>query len=162
MEKYEVKNVTQASEIKNAYDTAIAENKQYYRTISNTGKIYGWVNGKHVIADNTNAVMVDGEFWFANPQYVEPIVEETAEEVVEEVVEQTEEEIIEEVCDTMQEMVEETQVVEPQVDYKALYDKQVEENEALIKNTHELVKELEAVKTEFANYKAIVEAFKKL
>ena len=153
MNKYEVKGVTQASEIKNAYETAIAENKEYYRTISNTGKIYGWVNGKHVIADKTNAVVVDGEFWFANPQYVEP---------VEEVIEQTEEEIIDEVCDTMEEMVEEVVEEEPQVDYKALYETEVESNKALLKEINDIISELNAVKTDFANYKAVVEAFKKL
>ena len=137
MEKYEVKGVTQANEIKKAYDTAIAQNNKYYRTISNTGKIYGWVGGKHCIADNNNAVFIDGEYWFENEHYVEPVVE-------------------------VEEKVEETDELFGDTYYKELYEEEVEKNEALLKETNELVAELDLVKKEFANYKAVVEAFKKL
>lgn len=146
MEMYEVKGVTQASEIKKAYETAIAENKKYYRTISNTGKIYGWINGKHYIADKDNAVFVNGEYWFENEEYVEPVAE-----------------VVDELCEAMQEMVDEVvdEVVD-ETDYKALYKEEVAVNNEITKELNAVKQELQKVKGEFADYKAIVEAFKKL
>ena len=145
--KYEVKKVKQASEIRQAYQTAVESNKKYYRAISETGKIYGMVNGKHEIANNKNAVIVDGEYWFVNDQYVEPV----------------EEQVLEEVYETMQEMADEVvdEVVD-ETDYKLLYEQEVVKTNGLMKEVNVIRQELQKVKGEFADYKAIVEAFKKL
>ena len=145
--KYEVKKVKQASEIRQAYQVAVESNKKYYRTISETGKIYGMVNGKHEIANNNNAVIVDGEYWFVNDKYVEPKAEEVVDKIVE--VEQ------EKVDDTVDEVVDET-------NYKALYEEEVAKNATLQNHANAIQQELHKVKGEFADYKAIVEAFKKL
>ena len=140
--KYEVRKVKQASEIRQAYQTAIESNKKYYRAISESGKIYGIVNGHHEIDNDNNAVVVDGEYWFVNDKYVEPI-----------------EEVVDEVAETMQEMVDE---VVDETDYKALYEEENVKAKELAKEVNALMQELQKVKGEFADYKAIVEAFKKL
>lgn len=148
--KYEVKKVKQASEIRQAYQIAVESNKKYYRAISETGRIYGMVNGHHEIANDKNAVVVDGEYWFENEHYVEPVVEPV-------------DEVVDELCETMQEMVDE--VVDEVVDetgYKALYEEEVVKGKELAKEVNALMQELQKVKGEFADYKAIVEAFKKL
>lgn len=144
--KYEVKKVKQASEIRQAYQTAIESNKKYYRAISETGRIYGMVNGKHEEANSYNAVVVDGEYWFENEHYVEPV-----------------DEVVDELCETMQEMVDEVvdEVVD-ETDYKALYQEEVATNKEIAKELNAVKQELQKVKGEFADYKAIVEAFKKL
>ena len=142
--KYEVKKVKQASEIRQAYQTAIESNKKYYRAISESGKIYGIVNGHHEIANDNNAVVVDGEYWFENDHYVEPTIEE---------------EVIEEAVETMQKMVDE---VVDETDYKALYKEEVAVNNEITKELNAVKQELQKLKGEFADYKAIVEAFKKL
>ena len=144
--KYEVKKVKQASEIRQAYQTAIESNKKYYRAISETGRIYGMVNGKHEEANSYNAVVVDGEYWFENEHYVEPVVEPV-------------DEVVDELCETMQEMVDE---VVDETDYKALYEEENVKAKELAKEVNALMQELQKVKGEFADYKAIVEAFKKL
>ena len=144
--KYEVKKVKQASEIRQAYQTAIESNKKYYRAISETGRIYGMVNGHHEIANDKNAVVVDGEYWFINDKYVEPVVEPV-------------DEVVDELCETMQEMVDE---VVDETDYKALYKEEVSVNNEITKELNAVKQELQKVKGEFADYKAIVEAFKKL
>lgn len=144
--KYEVKKVKQASEIRQAYQTAIESNKKYYRAISETGRIYGMVNGKHEEANSNNAVVVDGEYWFENEHYVEPVVEPV-------------DEVVDELCETMQEMVDE---VVDETDYKALYQEEVATNKEIAKELNAVKQELQKVKGEFADYKAIVEAFKKL
>lgn len=144
--KYEVKKVKQASEIRQAYQTAIESNKKYYRAISETGRIYGMVNGHHEIANDKNAVVVDGEYWFINDKYVEPVVEPV-------------DEVVDELCETMQEMVDK---VVDETDYKALYEEEVVKGKELAKEVNALMQELQKVKGEFADYKAIVEAFKKL
>ena len=144
--KYEVKQVKQASEIRQAYQTAIESNKKYYRAISESGKIYGIVNGHHEIANDNNAVVVDGEYWFENEHYVEPVVEPV-------------DEVVDELCETMQEMVDE---VVDETDYKALYEEENVKAKELAKEVNALTQELQKVKGEFADYKAIVEAFKRL
>lgn len=148
--KYEVKKVKQAGEIRQAYQTAIDGNKKYYRAISETGKIYGIVNGHHEIANDKNAVIVDGEYWFVNDQYVEPVVEPI-------------DKVVDELCETMQEMVDEVvdEVVD-ETDYKALYEEEVATNKEIAKELNAVKQELQKVKGEFADYKAIVEAFKRL
>ena len=144
--KYEVKKVKQASEIRQAYQIAVESNKKYYRAISETGRIYGMVNGHHEIANDKNAVVVDGEYWFINDKYVEPVVEPV-------------DEVVDELCETMQEMVDE---VVDETDYKALYEEEVATNKEIAKELNAVKQELQKVKGEFADYKAIVEAFKRL
>lgn len=96
MEIYEVKGVSQASEIKKAYEEAVKANAPKYRAVSKTNLIYGWDEkaNKFVKAEI-------GQEWFENPHYVAPAepIEEIVEETVEEVVEPIEE-----------------------IDYKALYE----------------------------------------
>lgn len=159
MESYEVKGISQASEVKRAYETAVEQNMKFYRAVSGSGKPYGWVNGRHVLADNTNAEVIDGEFWFKNDKYIEP---QTEEEILDEVVETLEETIIEE------ESVKEEPIKE-EIDYKALYEtekgKAKELENALLETTTELTTtqdQLNMINQEFAEYKAVVEAFKKL
>jgi glutathionylspermidine synthase len=148
--KYEVKQVKQASEIRQAYQTAVETNKKYYRAISESGKIYGMVNGHHEIANDKIAVMVDGEYWFENDKYVEPV-------------EQTDEEVIEEAVETINEMVDEmVDEVVDETNYKKLYEEEVAVNKEIAKELNAVKQELQKVKGEFADYKAIVEAFKKL
>lgn len=61
---YEVK-VTHASEVQAAYEHVKANNIKYYRTIAPNGSIYGWLDGKYVLA-------AKGQDWFENPDYIEP------------------------------------------------------------------------------------------
>ena len=136
--KYEVKKVKQAGEIRQAYQMAVDCNKKYYRAISETGRIYGMVNGKHEEANSKNAVVIDGEYWFENEHYVEPI---------------------EEIVETMKEMVDD---VVDETDYKTLYEEELTTNKEIVKELNAVKQELQKVKGEFADYKAIVEAFKKL
>lgn len=75
---YEVFNATATSEIKNAYDTVVANNRKYYRCFTQSGKIIGWYNNKHISemdARNNHPdiiVDLDGQTWFINPEYKEP------------------------------------------------------------------------------------------
>lgn len=163
MEKYEVKGISQSNEIKGAYETAVAENKEFYRAISGSGKVYGWVGGKHALADNGNSVEVDGERWFRNDKYVAPTDEKTDDKVLEEAVEAIEEVIEQPVEEKAEEPVAE-KVAE--TDYKALYEAEVAKvadlESKLIEanNAVEAAKgELEIAKTEFTNYKEIVTNF---
>ena len=100
--------------------------------------LYGMVNGKHEEANSKNAVVIDGEYWFENEHYVEPI---------------------EEIVETMKEMVDD---VVDETDYKTLYEEELTKNKAFAKEINALTQELQKVKGEFADYKAIVEAFKRL
>lgn len=183
MENYEVTNVSETSEIKKAYEEAVAQNSKYYRAVSKSGAIYGW---------NTEAInpktgmkgyyikAVAGQEWFENDKYVEPIVEKTNEEIIDEAVEalnetveETKETVVEpenaptnEETEKVEEVInkvdmeettatnEQNSVVE-EIDYKALYETMVAEKSEV---------EARLIETEkaFAEYKAIVEAFKAL
>ena len=169
MENYEVKNISQTSEIKKAYEEAVAQNAKFYRAISSSGAIYGWnseginpktgLKGVHVKA-------VDGQEWFENDKYVEPIVEKTDDEIIDEAVEALDKELDESNAE-VQEIVEEAKeevvnevateepTTEQTVDYKALYETAIAEKDEL---------EAKLIETEkaFADYKAVVEAFKAL
>lgn len=137
MENYEVKGVSNASEIKKAYTEAVAGNNKYYRAVSKTNQIYGW-------DENTNNFVKAqaGQEWFENPHYVEPIEEPIEEKV----------DILEEMVEVANEMVEEVkaeEVVEekePEVDYKALYE--------------EKCVELDNLKGEYENAKKCVDYYK--
>ena len=111
---YEVKGVSQATEIKKAYEEAVMANAPKYRAVSKTNQYYGW-------DENTNKFVKAeiGQEWFDNPHYVEP-VEEVTEEPIEEIVEPIIEEMADEVkAEEVEEKVEEK---EPVIDYKALYE----------------------------------------
>ncbi|MDE6966755.1 MAG: hypothetical protein K2O94_07240 [Clostridiales bacterium] len=59
---------TTTDEVQAAYEYAVANNKRYYRAKTKSGKIFGWIGGKHVIAE-------DGQEWFDNPHYKAPAAE---------------------------------------------------------------------------------------
>ena len=137
---YEVKGVSQATEIRKAYEEAVKSNAPKYRAVSKTNLIYGWDEkaNKFIKAEI-------GQEWFDNPHYVAPI--ETVEEPIEEAVEP----IVEEMVEVANEMVEEVkaeEVVEEteEIDYKALYE--------------EKCKEFEEVKGEYENAKKCVDYYK--
>ena len=67
--------------------------------------------------------------------------------------------IFEEIVETMKEMVDD---VVDETDYKTLYEEELTKNKAFAKEINALTQELQKVKGEFADYKAIVEAFKRL
>lgn len=122
---YEVENITQASEIKNAYEEVIKANVPKYRAKSKTNKYYGW-------DENTNKFIraEKGQEWFDNPHYVAPI-----EEVIDEI-EPVEEPVPEE--DT----------------YKLLYAEKCSELENVNAKLNTIESELENVKQVAASYKA--------
>lgn len=152
MEQYEVKEVTQASEIKKAYEEAVKANAPKYRAISKTNLIYGWDEkaNKHIRAEV-------GQEWFDNPHYVEPI---------EEKVEKAEEPIIEEMVEVANEMIEEVKaeekVAEPEIDYKALYDEKCKEVDGLKEDLETAKKYAEHYKAETEELKDGLSAFKTL
>ena len=152
MENYEVKGVSQATEIRKAYEEAVKANAPKYRAVSKTNQYYGW-------DENTNKFIKAqiGQEWFDNPHYVAPIEEPIVEDMVEVANEMIEEVKVEEVAK------------EPEVDYKALYEESCIAQEKLINALAEkdkLIAKLEleksTIKKEFDEYKAVVEAFKKL
>ena len=99
MENYEVKGVSQATEIRKAYEEAVKANAPKYRAISKTNLIYGWDEkaNKFIKAEI-------GQEWFDNPHYVAPV--ETVEEPIEE------EPVVEEMVEVANEMVEEVKAEE--------------------------------------------------
>lgn len=145
MENYEVKGVSQASEIKKAYEEAIKSNAPKYRAISKTNAIYGWdaTANKFIKAQG-------GQEWFDNPHYVAPV-----EEIVEEPIEVVEEKV--------EEVIEPIEEKEPEVDYKALYEEKCAELEE-IKNSYENAKQVancykqenEAIKDGLSAFKALL------
>lgn len=60
---YEVR-ATLASEVEAAYEYAKTHNIKFYRATTESGKIFGWKDGHHVVA-------TDGQEWFENPDYEE-------------------------------------------------------------------------------------------
>lgn len=162
MENYEVKGVSQTSEIKKAYEEAVKANAPKYRAVSKTNLYYGWdeKTNKHVRAEI-------GQEWFDNPHYVAPV-----EEVVEEI---SEEQIIEELAQVAEEMVEEVkteevvaenttteEVKEPEIDYKALYEEKCQEVDGLKEDLENAKKYAEHYKAENEELKDGLLAFKTL
>ena len=137
MENYEVKGVSQATEIRKAYEEAVKANAPKYRAVSKTNQYYGWNE-----ATNKFIKAEIGQEWFDNPHYVEPIEEPIVEEpIVEEMVEVANE-MVEEV---KAEEVKETLTTE-EIDYKALYE--------------EKCVELDNLKGEYENAKKCVDYYK--
>ena len=128
MENYEVKGVSQATEIKKAYEDAVKANAPKYRAVSKTNLIYGW-------DEKTNKFIKAeiGQEWFDNPHYVAP------EEPVEEP-------IVEEMVEVAKEMVEEVKaqetIAEP-VEEKPNFEAMYNEAEGTIKALKEKVASLE-------------------
>lgn len=152
MENYEVKGVSQASEIRKAYEEAVKANAPKYRAISKTNLIYGWDE-----KDNKFIKAEIGQEWFENPHYIAPVetIEET-EDVLDEVVEVAEE-MVEEV--KAEEVVEEK---EPEIDYKALYEEKCQEVDGLKEDLESAKKYAEHYKAENAELKDGLLAFKTL
>jgi hypothetical protein len=150
MGNYEVKGVSQATEIRKAYEEAVKANAPKYRAISKTNLIYGWDEkaNKFIKAEI-------GQEWFDNPHYVAPI-EETVEPIVEEMVEVANE-MVEEV---KAEEVEEPE--EPEVDYKALYEEKCKELEKVKKGYEVLKNDLDNYKVKVCDFLDSLEELKKL
>ena len=132
MENYEVKGVSQATEIRKAYEEAVKLNAPKYRAVSKTNQYYGWdeKTNKHVKAEI-------GQEWFDNPHY-QPI-----EEVIEE----------------PQEMVKEVKAAVEEIDYKALYEEKRKELEEIKGENEELKKGFETLKNDLLFYKSKVTVF---
>ena len=147
MENYEVKGVSQATEIRQAYEEAVKANAPKYRAISKSNAIYGWdeKTNKHVKA-------LIGQEWFDNPHYVAPVEEPIEEPIVEEMVE------------VANEMVEEVKAEEkePEVDYKALYEEKRKEVDGLKEDLESAKQYAERYKTENEELKDGLLAFKTL
>lgn len=153
MENYEVKGVSQATEIRKAYEKAVKANAPKYRAVSKTNLIYGWDEkaNKFIKAEI-------GQEWFDNPHYVAPV--ETVEEPIEEAVEP----IVEEMVEVANEMVEEVKAEEkePEVDYKALYEEKCKEVDGLKEDLETAKKYAEHYKQENEELKDGLFAFKAL
>lgn len=147
MENYEIKGVSQATEIRKAYEEAVKANAPKYRAVSKTNLIYGW-------DEKTNKFIKAeiGQEWFDNPHYVAP-VEETIEET---------EDVLDEVVEVAEEMVEEVKAEETveKIDYKALYEQAqgaikelLDENGKLKEEIDGLEKDLDRCEEVINNYK---------
>lgn len=149
MEKYEVKNIGNASEIREVYRHAKDNNIKYYRAVSKTNQIYGW----NEQANNFVKAQA-GQDWFENPHYQERIEVKT--------------DILEEVEEVANEMVEEVKVEETvveqveKVDYKALYEEKCIELDKANAEKDIYIDKYQKVSEEFTAYREIVEKFKAL
>ena len=145
MENYEIKGVSQASEIKKAYEEAVKANAPKYRAVSKTNQYYGWDEkaNKHIKAEI-------GQEWFDNLHYVAPIEEVV--KPIQEMVEVTNE-IIEEV------KVQETVEAVEEIDYKALYEEEKVKSQELITKNEELKKGFETLKNDLLLLKSKVTVF---
>ena len=145
MENYEVKGVSQATEIRKTYEEAVKANAPKYRAVSKTNQYYGWdeKTNKHVKAEV-------GQEWFDNPHYqpVEEVIEEPIQEMVE-------------VANEMVEEVKAQETVEAvkKIDYKALYEEKCKELEEVKGENEELKKGFETLKNDLLFYKSKVTLF---
>ena len=163
MEKYEIKDVTASVQVEKGYNDAVFNNYKYYRAISAKGNVYGWnAKEKKLFKDGIGSVTVDGEIWYLNEQYIEPIEEVEIPEITEEIVEETPVEVEEVVEDTIT-----AEVVIPEVvDYQALYENAVAKAGAFGEQLAEKDRQIEfaeakyaKLEAEFAEYKSIVDKF---
>ena len=163
MEKYEIKDVTASVQVEKGYNDAVFNNYKYYRAISAKGNVYGWnAKERKLFKDGIGSVTVDGEIWYLNEQYIEPIEEVEIPEITEETVEETPVEVEEVVEDTIT-----AEVVIPEVvDYQALYENAVAEAGAFGEQLAEKDRQIEfaeakyaKLEAEFAEYKSIVDKF---
>ena len=162
MEKYEIKDVTASVQVEKGYNDAVANNYKYYRAISAKGNVYGWnAKERKLFKDGIGSVTVDGEIWYRNEEYFEPVKEVEIPEITEEIVEETPVEVEEVVEDTIT-----AEVVIPEVDYQALYENAVAEAGAFGEQLAEKDRQIEfaeakysKLEAEFAEYKSIVDKF---
>ena len=163
MEKYEIKDVTASVQVEKGYNDAVFNNYKYYRAISAKGNVYGWnAKERKLFKDGIGSVTVDGEIWYLNEQYIEPIEEVEIPEITEEIVEETPVEVEEVVEDTIT-----AEVVIPEVvDYQALYENAVAKAGAFGEQLAEKDRQIEfaeakyaKLEAEFAEYKSIVDKF---
>lgn len=148
MENYEVKGVSQSSEIRKAYEEAVKANAPKYRAVSKTNLIYGWDEkaNKFIKAEI-------GQEWFDNPYYVAPV--ETIKET---------EDVLDEVVEVAEEMVEEVKTEETveKIDYKALYEEKCVELENANAERDIYFDKYQKLREEFDAYREIVQKFKAL
>ncbi len=107
---FEVKNVSQSSEIKKAFEEAVKINAPKYRAISKTNQYYGWDE----TADKFVKASI-GQEWFDNPYFKaeEPKTDEIDDNIEDE--------------DTENTQIPEKEIETEETDYKALYVKKCEE-----------------------------------
>lgn len=161
MENYEVKGVSQATEIRKAYEEAVKANAPKYRAVSKTNLIYGWDEkaNKFIKAEI-------GQEWFDNPHYVAPV--EPIEEPIEEAVEP-----IEQMVEVANEMIEEVKAEEvkaeevvaekvEETDYKALYEEKCKELEEVKGEKQKALDIVDYYKQENEELKDGLSAFKTL
>lgn len=119
---YEIANAVNAQHIKDAFEYAKANNVQYYRAKTSTGRVYGWDEKAINPSNHSTGYFVEqksatGENagWFENPYYVASGSEDDVPAAI----------IVEEPAPAIVEPVKATlvtkQPITPQVDYKALY-----------------------------------------
>lgn len=142
---YEKKNITTATEVKEAHDYAVEHNYKYYRAVTEHGAIFGWVDGKHAKA-------TEGQEWFENPEYKAPESDIQSDISLNETV-------LEEATTEFKEPV--NQIVnEDTTDYKALYEKAALECEQYKAECMTVSAELNAIKKAFAVIAAEIEIAK--
>lgn len=153
MENYEVKGVSQATEIKKAYEEAVKANAPKYRAVSKSNLIYGWDEkiNKFIKAEI-------GQEWFDNPHYVAP-VEEPIEEAVEPIEQMVEvaNEMVEEV--KAEETVSQAKAVE-ELDYRALYEQAQVSNKELLDENGKLKEEIEGLEKDLDKYVELITNYK--
>ena len=159
MENYEVKGVSQATEIRKAYEEAVKANAPKYRAVSKSNLIYGWDEkaNKFIKAEI-------GQEWFDNPHYVEPIEEKVEEEA--------EEPIVEEMVEVANEMIEEVkaqETVEEKTNFEEMYKKSQndvaylqEKVESLEKVIEEKDNKIDDLQEELDDIKESAQVFKRL
>lgn len=170
MEKYEVENIVTAAEVEAAYKHAVDENIKFYRGVSRSKHFYGWdARERKLIKDGEGGEIIDGEIWYINDKYIEP-VEEEVEEIPVEAIEEPTTEIPEEIDISLEDVVEEPveAIVEPveapveeeptdEIDYKKLCE---EQNKNAMKFGEMLAEkdiEIEELKCEIIQLKASLE-----
>ena len=153
---FEVKDVSQATEIKKAYEEAVKANAPKYRAVSKTSQYYGWDE-----ATNKFIKAEIGQEWFENPHYQAPIEEPAEEEPIIEEIADVDNETVEEVkAEKFEENVEEE--LKPEVDYKALYEEKCAEYNTLEEEYENAKKCVDYYKQENEELKDGLSAFKTL
>ena len=159
MENYEVKGVSQATEIRKAYEEAVKANAPKYRAVSKSNLIYGW-------DEKTNKFIKAeiGQEWFDNPHYTVPIetIEEPIEEVVEPIVEEAREPGVEMVGIEVKDEEVVLENTTEKIDYKALYEEKCKEVDGLKEDLETAKKYAEHYKAENEEIKDGLLAFKTL
>lgn len=144
---YEKKNITTATEVKEAHDYAVEYNYKYYRAVTERGAIFGWVDGKHAKA-------TEGQEWFENPEYKETAINEALLE------EPITEPLLERVAEPANVIMGAVGEIPETKDYKALYEEAALELEQCKTECMTVSAELNAIKKAFAVIAAEIEVAK--